>query len=317
MIELLIFLLFVVGVVWLVLVAIVKVPAYHFGILERFGRRTGRIIEEGFGVKIPFIDDVELVSLELGELDVDAKFTTSDKLQLEIKGSLQYRPDLGIVDTEGRNVFITMSEEIIRSGIEDAIASVLGGLGGVYQSDDFISNRQALADLLNAIFRLGTPPHLRHDAKNCAVCVANKSQNKPQFGEVVGAKDLIDFYNSHWQLVRGIISQERHQLTDFSPTEKRYGIDVEAFFLSRVDFSEETKKAFEKQKQAEAREKAFGVKIRMAERVKTLGASAQVALNAADVSLDPDVKKSVVSVEGEAGILGGIISNLGKGGQKP
>ncbi len=298
-------------VAWLVLNAIVKIPPYHFGILERFGERTGKIFEEGLAFKIPFIDDVGLVSLELGELDVDnVKFTTSDKLQLEVQGSLQYRPDPNIVDSNGRNVFITMSEEIIRSGIEDAIESVLGGLGGVYKSEDFIGNRQALGDLLNAIFRLGAPPHLHHDVGNCTVCAVNT----PKFGEIVDAKDLIDFYNSHWQLVRGIISQERHQLTDFSPTENRYGIDVEAFFLSRVDFSKEVKEAFEKETQAKARQKAFKFKLEMAEKAKALGASAQVALNAADVSLDPEIKKNVVSVEGEAGVLGGIIGNLSKGG---
>jgi len=172
---------------------------------------------------------------------------------------------------------------------------LLGGLGGVYKADDFIGNRQALADLLNAILRLAIPPHLKDDPN-------------------VEAKELIKFYNNNWRLVRNQINQERHQENDYSPIEKRYGIDVEAFALSQVDFSEETKKSFEKEKQAEARGRAFNTKIEMAKKVIALGASPQVALNAADVSLDSDVKKNVVSVEGEAGVIGGILANL-KGGK--
>lgn len=297
-----------VSAVWLLSNAIFKIPAYHYGILERFGERIGGPIEEGLGFKIPFIDEIELVSLELGELDVTASFTTKDKLQLAVRGSLQYRPDPTISDADEKNIFITMSEDIIRSGIEDAIQSLLGGLGGIYNAVDFIKNRQALADMLNAILRIGTPPHLKHKASNCGV-------QKCKMADKIEAKDLIKYYNKHWKKVREVILLEEHNAGDHSSTEKRYGIDVKAFTLSQVDFSEETKKSFEKQKQAEARGKAFDTKIAMAQKVVALGASAQVALNAADVSLDPEVKKNVVSVEGEAGVLGGVLANL-KGGTK-
>lgn len=77
-------------------------------------------------------------------------------------------------------------------------------------------------------------------------------------------------------------------------------------------------KAFEKQKQAEARANAFKSKIKMAKQAQELGASAQVALNSADISLDPSVEKKVVSVEGDVGVLGGLIAAItkGKGGGK-
>jgi len=298
---------FLVFVVWLLVNAIVKIPAYHYGVRERFGERIGKAKPEGFCWKIPFIDTVDLVSMELGELDINTNFTTSDKLQLSVRGSLQYRPDPKIVDDNRKNVFITMSEGIIKSGIEDAVQSLLGGLGGVYKAKDFIGNRQALADLLNAILRLGIPPHLNHNQTTCEVVSCS-------FPEHVEAKSLIKFYNKHWKIVRKRIIQERHNETEHSPIEERYGIDVEAFTLSQVDFSEETKKSFEKEKQAEARGRAFKTKLSMARDAMTLGAPAQVALNAADVSLDPAINKSVVSVEGEAGVLGAIVANM-KGGK--
>jgi len=293
----------------------VIVPGPNYGVHLRFDKRTGRILEEGLGFKIPFIDKVDLFSTELDKIEVNVNFTTIDKLQLTIIGSLQYRPDARISDDpddtkklarkrKGKNTFFAMSQEIIKSGIEDALRSMLGGLGGVYKGSEFINNRQALGSLINSILRLNKPPHLNHDINKCNV-------SECTMPEKIDAKHLVDFYNSHWKGVHEHIESEKNKDSECSPIEIRYGIDVETFALSNVDFSQATKEAFEKEKQAEARKDAFKYKIIMAKEAKELGASAQEALNAADISLDPEIKKQIVSVEGNAGVLGGLISKIG------
>ncbi|MFA5999590.1 MAG: SPFH domain-containing protein [Candidatus Paceibacterota bacterium] len=303
------------AVVYVALDALVIVPEPSFGVHLRFNKRTGRIIEEGLESKIPLIDKVELFSTELDKIEVNVNFTTIDKLQLTLVGSLQYRPDPRISDDpadlnrlaenrRGKNTFFAMSQEIIKSGIEDALRSLLGGLGGVYEGSKFIGNRQALGSLINSILRLSKPPHLNHNAGTCGIpgCA---------MPEKIDAQDLVSFYNTHWKGVQDDIEQGKKNDTECSPIEIRYGIDIETFALANVDFSDATKEAFEKEKQAEARQKAFRFKMEMAQEAKKLGASAQEALNAADVSLDPKVSKQIVSVEGEAGVLGGIVSKIG------
>jgi len=334
--------------------AIVIVPAYHFGVHERLGGRTGKIYYEGFGLKLPFIDKVELISTELAEIDVQAFFTTGgkvdggagksagksadnddsdDKLQVELTGSIQYRPSSHVKDQDGRNVFISVSDEIIKSGVADMLKDMLGGLGGIYQAEDFIRNRQAFGDLVNQILKFATPFHLRHI--NDGSCDAEGCKHKNV--KNIPREDLIGFYNVHWEKIREerIAKAEKDKerrcrsnsdnretpeeeaerlLEDMSPTEKRYGINIEAFALEKLDFSDDVKKAFEVRRAAKERQKGFAVKMEMANEVMKLsGASAQEALDAADVSLIPEVarNKRVISVQGKAGVLGGILSKFG------
>lgn len=286
----------------------VVIPAYHFGVVERFGKRTGRILYEGFRLKIPLIDGVELISLELDTIPIAVEFTTIDKLKLTCSGSLQWRPDPDIKDDKKRNTFVTMSEDIITTGMADAIKAKLGALGGKKTGKDFIQNRQAIGDIINCALRLSKDkiPHQNHDSGNCGVDSCRREKE-------VDAKNLIDFYNKHWRIIKPILGNEDKEINDHSPTEERYGIDIKHFALANIAFSEETAKAFEKEKQAEARARAFDTKLVMVRKAKELGASPQEAFNAADVSLDPAVKKEIVSVEGEAGVLGGLLGKFKKG----
>ncbi len=348
--------------------AIVIVPAYHFAVHNRLGRRTGVIFYEGFNLKLPFIDTAELISMALEEIEVEAFFTTGkvtkpgaqtspntaqnsqeqeekddklkdDKLQMVLTGSIQYCPSPYVTNEEGRNVFISVSETIIQSGVADMLKDLLGGLGGIYQAEDFIENRQAFGDLVNQILRFAIPFHLRHcrdkDEKpvECTAEDADGNRCRHQGVKNIPREDLIDFYNFHWEVIREERSRRaedemarrnsavketpeeeaRRHLENMSPIEKRYGIDIKIFALEKIDFSDDMKKAFEKRREAAERRKAFNIKLDMATRAKAaLNVDGQVALNAADVSLTPEIarNKTVVSVEGEAGVLGGLFGKL-------
>ncbi len=302
-------------VAYLILDIFVTVPGAHYGVHLRFGERTGKIFEEGLNLKLPLIEKVELFSMELDRISVKVEFTTEDTLQMFLEGSLQYYPDPRISDDpkdisrsakkrRGKNTFFAMSDEIIKKGIEETIQSILGGLGGRYTGKDFYANRQALGQLINAILMMKTPPHMNHDPEICEV-------KGCEMAEKVGANDLVLFYNEHWKETQALTKSGNKDAETCSPHEIRYGIDVETFALSRVDFSEKTKTDLEKKKQADASEAAFDAKMRMAEKAKTIGATAQEALNAADVSIDPDIKKRVVSIEGSTGVLGGLVEKIG------
>jgi len=307
----------ILAILYLALDSFVIIPGPNFGVHLRFGKRTGRIYEEGFGWKIPFIDTVQLFSTELTTIPVGAEFTTTDKLQISIKGTLQFRADPRISDDKrdidenardrkGKNTFFSMSEDIIKEGIEDALKSLLGGLGGTYEGKQFIKNRQALGDMINSILRLAIPLHLNHNPITCGRPGCKLKEQK------VSVSKLKNFYNTHWREVQESLKGEKNRTEECSRYELRYGIDIETFALATVKFSQKTEEAFETDQQAKAREEAFEHKLSMAEKAKErLGANAQEALDAADVSLDPAVKKQVVSVQGPAGVLGGIVNKMG------
>ncbi|MDO8557151.1 MAG: SPFH domain-containing protein [Candidatus Jorgensenbacteria bacterium] len=279
----------------------ISIPAYNFGVVERFGKRT-RVLYEGLNLRLPF-EEVKFISMEVISVEVKTGFTTFDKLHLTCVGSLQYRANPDVRDEENRNVFVTMSESIIKSGIVAGIEAKLGALGGVYKGEDFIQSRHAIADIINAFLRLGTLPHEEHQKNGCGV------QDCKFIGQRVEAKDLIEFYNSHWDWIKKMLSET--QGSSQSGIETLYGIDIRKFELSDISFEKETKEAFEKEQQVKAKKNAYLTKLAMAKiTMRKLGASPQVALNSVDVALDPQVKKSVVSVEGEIGVLGGLLGKL-------
>lgn len=339
-----------------------KVPKFHFGIHERLGNRTGTIYFEGWGIKLPYIDKIELVSLELSEIEVLTTFTTGkapepkpqnavanataskpkkqngedDKIAVTMTGSLQYRPNPFVVDDQGRNIFITMSEAIIKGGVEDVLSDMLGGLGGINQAEDFIENRQAFGDMVNQILKTGKPYHFHHEKDGKCGDANCKFKNT----KMIPREGLIEFYNLHWERIKAVAASNEKKrknrmpdisspipwigyaasftaepgepsIDDVSTIERRYGISTETFALANIGFSEDVKKAFEKKREAKERRKAFDIKLDMAARAKkSLEIDGQVALNAADVSLTPEIakNKTIASVEGNAGVLGALIN---------
>lgn len=296
-----------------------KVPAYHYGVKERWGKRLTEIYFEGGHFKWPFVDEVELVSMELRDADIKVSFTTEDKLQLTVVGTLQYRPDPYIPSPAGQNLFIEMSEEIVESGIGDALEAKLGALGGVKGAAEFITNRQAISDYVDCYLRLKDPPHLSHPEK-CGVAGCTLKPGK------ISGVDVIDYYAKHWEEVRNLIAADKKRgvdsesvetgkkkaVSDSSEMENLYGIDAVRFVMSSVDFSDITKAAFEKEQQAKANAK--GLEVRKQTIVELIGAglTAQLAVDEVNVSQDDRIVPQVISVQGNvpAILLGSGIPGL-------
>ncbi|MFH0712637.1 MAG: SPFH domain-containing protein [Candidatus Jorgensenbacteria bacterium] len=323
----------------LILNSIVIIPPYHFGVWSWLGHRVrGKrgILREGPHFVAPLISSVELVSMELVKKDIGFHLTTSDGFRLKAAGVFQYRPDPDVWHKnghpdQGRNVFVTVSEDVIVDGVIESVEARLGGLGGRYGHEHFIRHRQALGDIINAILRLSTPPHLRHflgaadpdpswrppfpenpDHPNNlppSFCGLNDCEFKER---EVSAERLVDFYDKHWRQVRIYMKRESYARSDRSGLEERYGIDVEVFDLGNVDFTEETQAALEEEKQAEARYRAAEKRLEVvrAYRAPDIGASPDTAVDEADLLMDPKVTKEIISVQGRAGVLGGIIAGL-------
>ena len=296
--------------------AIVFIEAVNYGVVWRFGGQTKGVRNEGLNAKIPIVDEIKIVSLQLQTKIIKVEFTTKDNLRLVIPGSLQYRADKKVFDKDERNIFVRISDEAVTIGVEKDVQAKLGGIGGKYDGKDFIQNRQALDAIINSILRLDTPLHLSHNvaacnASNCAFCQAQGSKK-------IEADQLIDFYNAHWQEVKTLLDDEENHVENRSGIEKRYGIDIVKYSLSEVNFTAETQAAQEEKKQAdyraEAGEKILGLTAYA--KLALPGVSDQQALNWADSIVNPGTPRKVVSVEGESGVLGGLLALLPKNNRK-
>lgn len=317
-------------IIVLLLNSLTIIPSVHFGVVSILGRRLRGdkgILREGLNFVVPLLSRVQLVSKELVTEEVKFHLTTKNGLKLEVQGVFQYRPDPNVSfelphDDHGRNVFVTMSEDAIFKGIVEAIEARLGGLGGKHDHEVFISERQALGDIINGILRLGTPPHRQHELGRFSPDPENPSnpfcgRNDCEFvGDRINAEDLIRFYKFHWPEIKILMRSEKHNAEDRSEVEKRYGIDVESFDLGNVSFTEETTAALEEQEQARKRQDAAQQRLDLIEKFMKKGATFQQAADEADIALDPTKDKRVISVQGDAGILGGFLDRVQGGGGK-
>ena len=302
---------------YLILDSLVKIPAYHFAVIESyFSRRNGKVLKnknnlkDGLQWKLPFFDSVELFSQEKQEIAGTAKFTTKDGLYVEEEWLINYRPDAE-VEESGRSVFARLDEKVICSSIEKAVNAKIEQFGGERSYSDFIEHLRELATIISCQLRMskGKQPHLNHDAQTCEIC----TKENLQFGSKIDAHELISFYETHWRQIN--IDDEAQDKKDRSATEIDYGIDIEKFVLRQPQFSVETKKALELKEQAEQKLKAekewlkvTKQKVKMAKIVQDeLGADAQLSLNTVDRE-----GKNVISIEGIGSALAQAVSAMKK-----
>ncbi len=287
--------------------AVIIVPPLHYAVHDILGKRVKRVTFEGPKLVLPFMESITLIERELKRIPFIAIFTSEDEQEIQIKGELQYRADPEVTNREGYNVHAEISDEILSHGINEAIESKVGALGGLKELLEFIKNRNAIEDFLNCSFRLSKPPHLNHDSNNCGIADC-------KLPVCVDACDIPDYYNKHHREVKALLDNDSKNTKDRSNIETRYGIDVISLPLGTISFSEKTKESMEKKKQVELRRDAFESTVAMIKKVRELGEDVtfQEAANAAHCALEPEIAKSkrIVSVEGGLGMLGALLTNM-------
>lgn len=331
--EAIFFLMFFIIVVVFFLSGFVGVPVAHYGVVTRFGKRTGRVLSEGLNFVAPFIDKARLYSYELrtDSLDKISVFS-EDRLDMELKGSVQWRPDKKTLVE-----FVEIPENTILIGLKDAIKSEIGKIAGEKEGDFFIKERKPLEMLINCIFRLQRPPHYFlnpivveeaggekiikgyefgdsfekwiTEKKEIMVEAADQEKIKKIEDARTGGKwdiqieneklDILKFYkeNARWiQLMIELGEDER------SSIEELYHIDISIFRLADVDFTLETKRALEKERQVKAEIVAAKQqqewKLKIMDELMEKGLDAEKASNAADVIMGVAMPRQVISIEG-------------------
>lgn len=312
--------------------SLAQVPAYHYGVVERrgrrlskkynglavklqswltfagglFGKREGGTLYEGLHITAPFLDTVQGVSMALTTKQITVAFNTKDRPRLTCEFSLQYRPDPAVTDSEGRNRFVEMTEKTLDEGIPGDLQSKIGGIGTKYDSLEFVDNRQAIGDIINCFLRTNNPPHLQHvhetndtspdKQKSKETCGLEASCKFKQ--ERIDTPDLVSWYNAHWPLVRKILRDESGNTDARSPFELRYGIDVVNVPLSDVKFPSDVEKALAQKRQIEESRKAFADKKAMIRELMEAGATFQEANNAVETHTGQAGPRKIYSIEG-------------------
>lgn len=247
---------------WVILFAagFTIIPTAHFAVVTRFDQRTGRILGEGLRWTLPFIEKAQLFSAQLDADDIKVSFQSRDEVEVFIEGSFQWKPDKDVVYEKkekrwwGGTIrtlwsrFAEMSEDIVLQGIGDAVKSALGIVAGQHDASQFITDREAIEDLVNCALRLERPPHLFTDVLEVSGARAQALETMKRDNEIPPTQRL-DFYKEFREEVRALL-RKTETTGELSEIETRYGIRIETFALSKVDFDAETKRAMARQKQA-------------------------------------------------------------------
>ncbi|MEK7610737.1 MAG: SPFH domain-containing protein [Patescibacteria group bacterium] len=295
-----------------ILYGIIVVPTANYGILVRMGKRVdGDPLPEGWHWIIPFFYRVEAFSYELKTTDLTVKVTAREGVGITINATIQWRPD-----EEHMKRYYEVEDKDIITGLQEAVKNEIGVISGVHNASEFIEKRGAIGDLINCLLRLKDMPHItfrwpKKYGSGVPLPITDKTK-------------ILDHYDNH----RILISKKLKATGDgsHSPIEEKYGIDIQTFSLTGVQFSPEVAEDLEKERRAQAQASALttktDAKITNIQKLRIAGLTAQEANVAIDV-MDNRAERQVTTFEGlGGGVRPIVITNPGgttppKGRSKP
>jgi len=297
-------------IIVLILNSMVIIPTFKIGLVRTFKRipdKNPRKLEPGLRFILPFVQDVlletaggEPISTELRKMPLEVTVISKDNQKIVVGGTLFFKVDPSLVLT-----FAKLGKDLLK-GVVNAIESELGVIAGAQTGDDFIKERQAIQDLVNCVLRMKKPPHQRPE----------EFQATP---EDVKPERRLKFYKHYAKPIKNQIKNEKQKKKDISTVEKRFGIDIETFELTKVSFSEEIMKAREQQEKAKlemkAAEERQEKKIQMLEILLQKGVPVQEAVNLVESSSGAAERK-IISVEGGGSSLETAAAIIAGGGKK-
>lgn len=201
---------------------LVTVPAGHYGIRMRFDKRVPGILSEGFHFKIPFVEEIAVISMHVESLELTCSFTAADRRIVGVEYSVQYCPDPTVTvlvgPNQGADVFACVPESEIPKSLSATFNAQLGAIGAAYDSPVLLKAREPLQVLLNSVAKLGSIPHERHTPGSCG---------DPSCAHRIGCvppEERLAFYREHSSSIQGVLRSAK--IGARSPIETQWGIRV-------------------------------------------------------------------------------------------
>ena len=134
----------VIAVVFVLGGALGTVPAGTRGVLLRFQAPTGDIKEEGLYYKIPFVEQVVLMSTQIQKYTAPASSSSKDLQVVTTEVTLNYQLDAGSVGEIYTDLRQDYETRIIQPYIQEAVKSTTAN----YDAEELITQRPKVKDEL-------------------------------------------------------------------------------------------------------------------------------------------------------------------------
>jgi prohibitin 2 len=113
------------------------IPAGQRGVVIRFSAVTGKILDEGLQLKLPFVDSVVKMSVQTQKYEVDAASASKDLQDVSTTIALNYHLDPG----QAAEVYRTLGTEFIDRIAAPAIQETVKQVTARYNAEDLILRR--------------------------------------------------------------------------------------------------------------------------------------------------------------------------------
>jgi len=124
-------------VAWLGSLSVYTVPAGFVGVVTRFGA-VERIVQPGFGIKIPFIEDVVKMDVRTQKDQTDATAASSDLQQVTSTIAVNYNLDPSYAST----VYQTVGTDYADILIAPAIQNIFKATTAQFTAEELIDQRE-------------------------------------------------------------------------------------------------------------------------------------------------------------------------------
>ena len=123
------------------------VGAGERGVLLRFGAVTGTIYEEGLYFKIPFVDQVTLMSTQIQKYTAPATSSSKDLQVVSTEVTLNFQLEASQAGEIYRTLRQDYQNRVIQPYIQEAVKSTTAN----YNAEELITRRPAVKDALQAL----------------------------------------------------------------------------------------------------------------------------------------------------------------------
>lgn len=139
----------VIVLVVLVLVtsAFTVVPTGFRGVVTRFGKVTGKVFDEGLHFKIPFIETVNKINIQIQKEETNADSSSKDLQSVNATVALNYRIDDARVQDLYQDVGKSYVAKIIDPVIQEAVKSGMA----LFTAEELITKRAEVKEVIESI----------------------------------------------------------------------------------------------------------------------------------------------------------------------
>ena len=120
------------------------VPTGHRGVVTSFGKVTDRVLDEGLHAKIPFINQVSRMNVQIQKVEADADSSSKDLQSVRALVALNYRIDA----TRVQDVFQDVGKEYVSKIIEPVIEESVKSGTALFTAEELITKRPEVKETI-------------------------------------------------------------------------------------------------------------------------------------------------------------------------